>query len=153
MKHTLANRNDTAALLGRLERLQSETPRQWGRMTAHQAVCHMADSFKTVIGLRPAVPATSLLQRTVVRFVALHLPLEWPHGVPTRPEVDQETAGTRPIEFARDRQELRALIERFAASPRDFQFQPHPTFGPLTEREWLHWAYRHTDHHLRQFGV
>ncbi|MGE3404237.1 MAG: DUF1569 domain-containing protein [Vicinamibacterales bacterium] len=44
------------------------------------------------------------------------------------------------------------LIERFAASPRDFAFQPHPFFGPLSEREWLHWAWRHTDHHLRQFG-
>src|SRR3954467_14693176 len=112
MKHTLANRDDTAALLGRGERLQPDTPRQWGRMTAHKAVCHMADSFKTVVGLRPAVPASSLLQRTLVRFIALHTPLQWPRGVPPPPEVDKKKRAPRPVEFARDKQELRTLIER-----------------------------------------
>jgi hypothetical protein len=150
---TLTNPNDKAEILRRLDRLEPDTSRQWGRMTTHQVVCHLADSFKTVIGLRSAVPASSLVQRTLVRYIALHTPLQWPHGVPTRPEVDQEKQGTRPIEFAHDKQELRALIDRFTATPRDFQFHPHPTFGPLTEREWMHWGFRHTDHHLRQFGL
>jgi hypothetical protein len=28
-----------------------------------------------------------------------------------------------------------------------------PLFGPLTGREWGALAYKHADHHLRQFGV
>ena len=29
----------------------------------------------------------------------------------------------------------------------------HPIFGPLTVRQWGVQGYKHTDHHLRQFGV
>jgi Protein of unknown function (DUF1569) len=30
---------------------------------------------------------------------------------------------------------------------------PHPVFGAMTARDWNRVLYRHTDHHLRQFGV
>ncbi len=150
---SVANPSDKAALLQRLAQLTPESPRRWGRMSPHQAVCHLADSFKVIIGERPAKSVATLLTRTVFRFVALNTPLPWPKGAPTGKEVDQEAGGTRPLDFARDMNELRMLIERFAARPRDFAFQPHPAFGALTEREWLHWAWRHTDHHLRQFGL
>jgi hypothetical protein len=29
----------------------------------------------------------------------------------------------------------------------------HAVFGAMTATDWYRWAYRHTDHHLRQFGV
>ena len=29
----------------------------------------------------------------------------------------------------------------------------HPKFGPLTQSEWGRLAWKHRDHHLRQFGV
>ena len=142
------------SLLRRLDRLRPDSPRQWGRMNAHQAVCHLNDSFKGIIGLRPASPDETWFSRRVLRVIALHTPLPWPKGgVPTRPEVDQEKGGTRPGDFAADVAELHALIDRFGASQRDFEFQPHPAFGTLSESEWMRWAYRHVDHHLKQFGV
>jgi hypothetical protein len=150
---TVANPSDTAALLHRLSQLTPGSQRRWGKMSPHQAVCHLADSFKVITGERPAKAVDGLLSRTLLRFIALNTTLPWPKGAPTGEAVDQERGGTRPIEFARDATELRTLIERFAAAPRDFGFRPHPFFGPLTEREWLHWAWRHTDHHLRQFGL
>ena len=89
--------------------------------------------------------------RTVIKWIALNAPLKWPQGVPTRPEVDQLIDGTKPVEFACDRQQLESLIEQFAARGGDFQ--PHPMFGRMTTREWQRWGWRHMDHHLRQFGV
>jgi hypothetical protein len=44
-------------------------------------------------------------------------------------------------------------MDRFLRVPRDFEFADHAIFGPLSEQEWMIWAYRHSDHHLRQFGV
>lgn len=29
----------------------------------------------------------------------------------------------------------------------------HFLFGTMTARDWYYWAWRHTDHHLRQFGL
>ena len=107
------------------------------------------------MGLRPIAPADTWTSRHVLRLAALRLPLPWPKGVPTRPEVDQLKGGTPPAEFVKDVATLRALVTRFAAAPgnRDFSFAAHPAFGRLSEWEWMRWGYLHPDHHLRQFGL
>ncbi|HXD15771.1 MAG TPA: DUF1569 domain-containing protein [Vicinamibacterales bacterium] len=152
MKQTLADPALRAALVVRLQRLTPDSPRQWGRMNAHQAICHLSDSFRNMMSPTPLSSLATPFSRTFVRWIALHSGLPWPHGVKTRPEADQEIGGTRPVEFGRDREQLEALIEQFAAR-QGGDFQPHPMFGRLTTREWQHWGWRHTDHHLRQFGV
>ena len=122
-------------------------------MNAHQMVCHLGDSFRLGLGQRDVSLASGILQRTVIKTIALHVPLPWPKGVPTRPEADQEISGTPPGDFDRDRRDLIAMINRFAASNRDFQFGAHPIFGAMSEWEWMRWGYLHADHHLRQFGL
>ncbi len=121
-------------------------------MTPHQAVCHLSDSFRSMMGTEPVNSMSTLLSRTVIRWIALSAPMPWPHGVRTPPEVDQEIGGTKPVEFDRDRRALEALIDQFARrTGRDLQ--PHPIFGRLSTGEWRRWGYRHVDHHLRQFGA
>ena len=132
MKETLADPVLRAAIVARLQRLAPDSPRRWGRMTSHQTICHLSDSFRNMMSSTPLSSVATPFSRTFVRWIALHSGLPWPHGVKTRPEVDQEIGGTRPVEFARDRQQLEALIEQFAARGGDFQ--PHPMFGPLTTR-------------------
>ena len=105
------------------------------------------------MGEKAASSIDNFFTRSVVRWIAIHTPLPWPHGVKTTPEMDQEIGGTPPAEFERDRRELEAMIERFTTQPRDYQFGPHPIFGTMTEAEWMVWGYRHCDHHLRQFGL
>src|SRR5262245_59666657 len=122
-------------------------------MNAHQMVCHLYDSFQVGLGERVASPASGVLQRTVLKAIALRVPLQWPKGIQTRPEVDQERGGTRPAEFSSDVRKLVTAISRLARSDRDFQFGVHPIFGAMSEWEWLRWGYLHTDHHLRQFGL
>ena len=134
-----------------MARLLPDSPRQWGTMTAHQMVCHLSDSFLTVLGERTASSKETLLSRTVVKYIALHTKLTWPHGVPTMPEVDQKIGGTRPVEFERDRQQVLDLLQRFVRS--DTRYGRHPGFGAMSRDEWLLWGYGHVDHHLRQFGA
>ena len=152
MKQTLDDPALRAELIDRLRRLAPDSARQWGKMTPHQAICHLSDSFRDMMGARAISSVATPFSRTVIKWVALNAPLKWPQGVPTRPEVDQLIGGTKPVEFARDRQQLEALIDQFAAR-RGEDCQAHPMFGRLTTREWQRWGWRHTDHHLRQFGV
>jgi hypothetical protein len=140
-------------ILARLQRIQPDTPRRWGRMTAPQMICHLRDSFLAVMGEIPVSPSRSFFWRAM-KWGALYSPSRWPKGVPTRPELDQAAgAGTPPAQFDADIGSLMATIERFTRTPRDFEPQPHPMFGPMTERQWMRWGYLHTDHHLRQFGA
>lgn len=151
---SLANENDKNEILERLRRLKPDSQRRWGKMTAHQMICHLNDSFKSVIGerqvsVRKSNPAT----RTLIRWIALYAPLKWPHGVPTMPENDQERGGTPPEEFERDRDGLVEMIQRITNQQRDFHWRRHPLFDEMSERDWMRWGYLHVDHHLRQFGV
>jgi len=121
-------------------------------MSPHQAMCHLGDAFRSVMSPVPIASRSNVFGRTVIRFMALHSGLTWPHGVRTVPEVDQEVGGTRPVEFALDQEALEAAMQQFATRTQD-TLQPHPIFGPLTTREWQRWGWLHVDHHLRQFGA
>jgi len=151
---TLASKFDKEDVLKRLRQVQPETPRRWGKMTPHQMICHLSDSFKTAIGERQVNgDKSNLLTKTVVRWIALYAPLKWPHGVPTMAENDQERGGTPPAEFQRDVDQLEAIILRITNTQRDFKWSRHPLFAEMSERDWMRWGYLHCDHHLRQFGV
>ena len=119
-------------------------------MTAHQMVCHLNDSFRVASGEKFASIDSNLFKRTIMKWVALRSPIPWPHGVATRPEIEQGRGGTRPTEWDKDCGELKLLITGFSECQK---FAAHPIFGEMSRRDWMTWGYRHVDHHFRQFGV
>jgi hypothetical protein len=147
---TLAEPEVCQACCKRLDQLDASAKPRWGRMTAHQMVCHLNDSFGVGAGTKYASPATSPLQRTLVKWIALRTSFPWPHGLPTRPEMEQGGGGTPPSDWDRDCSDLRRWINEFAACQK---FGTHPIFGEMDRRDWLVWGYKHVDHHFRQFGV
>lgn len=150
---TLAQEQRKAEILLRLRTLGPESDRRWGQMSAHQMVCHLSDSCRMATGQKPVSNATGRLQRTLVKWIALYLPLRWPVGILTRPEIDQQCAGTRPVDFAADLAALEALVDLITTRPTGFDWPVHPIFGRMSQTAWLRWAYLHMDHHLRQFGA
>ena len=153
MLKTLANVQDEAEIVRRLASIGPSSRRRWGTMTVDQMICHLNDAFRVALGCKSARPVKNQYNGPLMRWFALWLPLPWPHGVPTVPECDGNLGGTPPADFERDKRELLALLERFAARPNEVAQQAHPFFGQMTEKEWMRWGYLHADHHLRQFGA
>jgi hypothetical protein len=122
-------------------------------MSAHQMVCHLADGCRMALGQKRVKEATGLLRPTIMKWGALYLPLSWPPGILTTPELDQQCDGTKPGEFAADLAELESLIELMSARREIVEWPAHPIFGRMSQAAWFRWAYLHTDHHLRQFGA
>ena len=147
---TMARGDDVDELRRRMRLLSPDSPRRWGRMSAHEMICHLADAFRVALGEKSPSPAMNLFTRTVVKTIALHAPVPWPRGIVTRPEVDPQRMGSRPTTFEADIARLEPLIDRFLAAPLD---RSHPIFGPMSRADWLRWGWLHTDHHLRQFGL
>ncbi len=139
-------------VIARIWKVKPDSARQWGKMSAHEMLCHLSDSFRGVIGEREISPAKLPLPRPIMKWLILWAPMKWPRNVKTRPEVEQGVGGTPPAEFESDRQALLDAMQRFCSTP-DSTRGPHPMMGPLDRREWMRWGYLHTDHHLRQFGV
>ncbi len=129
---TLADPNIQAQCRGRIARLDPHAPRKWGKMTAHQMVCHLNDSFRVGAGERYASPAMNLFTRTLMKWGGLRTPFPWPHGVSTRPEIEQGRGGTPPADWERDRAELQALMLSFAQRE---TFGIHPIFGEMNQHE------------------
>jgi len=135
----------------RLKELSPEDGARWGLMTVHQMVCHLDDSYKVALGEKNASQATGLLQRTLLKWLALQAPIQWGKGFRTRPEIEQGKGGSVPIDFRQDLASLLSTLSRFCDDlPRPCG--PHPIFGEMTAHNWMRWGYLHADHHLRQFG-
>jgi Protein of unknown function (DUF1569) len=151
---TLARERDKAEILRRLRALRQDSVGRWGRMSAHQMVCHLSDGYRLVTGERTTQLAATPLPRPMMKWIALYAPIRWPPGIPTTPELDQSVGGTRPADFDADVAELEKLLREVATDRRGrFAGYLHPIFGRMSESAWLRWAYLHADHHLRQFGV
>ncbi len=150
---TLRDDSVCDSILIRVRFLEPRSRRHWGTMTAHGAICHLTDWFRASLGEKPVTPATGILQQTVVKWFALHSPLPWPHGIPSRPELAQGEGGTSPEEFEADRSALIRSIYDFRKAEEYLSKAKHPIFGRMTYLEWQRWGYLHLDHHLRQFGA
>ena len=140
-----------AEVYRRLTALTPSSQRWWGNMTAQQALCHLVDSLEAVRGDRTmTMPPLPALQRLVMKWGALYLPVPWPCGIKTAPENDQQLRGTPPSGFEADRARLLELAGRL----NDGRWVAlHPIMGAMTNLEWQRWAHLHFDYQLRQFSV
>ncbi len=139
-----------AEVKARLKQLQPESPRQWGKMNAPQAVAHCCTAMEWALGERK--PRRMFVGRIIGQFVKpLVLRDDEPmrHNSPTAPEL---IIGD-PRDLSRERDQLCSQIDRFATGPGACTTSAHPFFGRLTPNEWAVLMYKHVDHHLRQFGV
>lgn len=137
-------------ILTRIGSLHPDDAARWGRMNANQMLCHLCDSAKVALG-ETVLPSGKMgLPPRFFKWLALDVPLRWAKNFPTMPQIDQFKEGTPPVAFANDRETLIALTERLSQS--NLAGHAHPYFGAMSQRDWMRWAWLHTDHHLRQFG-
>lgn len=150
---TVADAGARHALMARLERLTPEHARRWGTLTPHEMLCHLGDAAEMVLRTRPRPNQVRARTRPIFKAFWLWSPLRWPHGIKTNPSHDPAQTGTRPGVFERDRARLVAGLEGIAGAPPDSLEPLHGIFGRMTTRDWQRWAWKHADHHLRQFGL
>jgi hypothetical protein len=145
---TMWNGDRQQEIRHRVGRLSSDTKGEWGRMSAPQMVCHLADSLKMALGELPVAPkATALRYPPLKQFIVYVAP--FPKNVPTAPELLTRTPG----DWTGEVNALLGLVDRVAARGPSAAWAPHPAFGSLSPRAWGVLMYRHMDHHLRQFGA
>ena len=134
-----------------MAQLRPESAPLWGTMNPAQALAHCARAMEWAVG--DTIPPPMWLGRILglmVKRMALGNDAPMRRNSPTAKDLVVRDA--RDLDTERDR--LRGLIDRFAAAgPAGCTTHPHSFFGRLTPDEWATLAYKHLDHHLRQFQV
>jgi hypothetical protein len=96
------------------------------------------------------VPSKNLpLRYTPIKQLVIYV-LPFPKSAPTAPELLKRCDGAR---LADERQAMTEMFARLAAVKPGDPLQEHPAFGVLSYDAYGVLLARHTDHHLKQFGV
>ncbi|MBM3820117.1 MAG: DUF1569 domain-containing protein [Acidimicrobiia bacterium] len=142
------NEEDRRALCRRIGAVRPDAAPRWGRLSAPQMMAHLTDSLRVAFGeLAPAPRKLPIRYPPLKQLIIYALP--FPKNAPTAPEV----ISRRPADMQPEVTALTALVERFGREAQNRAWPAHPAFGPMSARAWGVLMYRHTDHHLRQFGV
>jgi hypothetical protein len=134
----------------RMAHLRRDSERQWGKMDPAQMLAHCSAWMEMASGLKS--PPRSLIGRVFGRVAKATVLNEEPirRNMPT----EKSLIVSDEREFEVERHRLLEWTDRFAAGgPSKCTKHPHSFFGPMTPTEWATMAYKHMDHHLRQFGV
>jgi hypothetical protein len=137
-------------LKSRLDQLAPESERQWGKMNTPQMLAHCAVWMEMVEGQTspPRSWIGYVFGPLAKRSVLNDGPIQ--RNMPS----DKNFIVSEERDFAPERERLKACIERFArGGPEKCTKHPHSFFGPMTPQEWATLAYKHLDHHFRQFEV
>ena len=145
---SLWNRQLHNEVVNRVARLTPDRRPQWGRMTCPQMVVHITDAFGMYCGDINARVKHTPVEYFPLKHLFLYL-LPMPKNVPTARELKSRVPGEWDAEMER----LREAVASFADRRTRTDWPLHPIFGRMSSGAYGVLAYKHTDHHLRQFGV
>ena len=146
---SILNERDRAEIGSRVRSLTESSTRRWGSMDVTAMLQHLRLSSSMTLG---ELPVASKGKRVFQVFPFKHLILyvvPFPKGAPTAPELKPVDASS----FEEERAAVLEMLNRIGSGPTDGPGPAHPLFGPLTWGEWGVATYKHTDHHLKQFGA
>jgi len=147
---TLYEPNATLDVIGRINKLQANTLHQWGKMDVAQMLAHCSESLSMAMGTKEV--KRSFISRIIGPMFKKKMMGDVPFdkNLPTAKEIKMH--GSK--DFTEEQQRLVAAIKTFNAAGRaGVPPHVHPLLGKLTTDEWGMNAYKHLDHHLKQFGV
>ncbi len=146
---SIFDRSVREGLEQRVRQLRPDTARRWGQMDAATMQAHLIAGAKMALGTLQVRPKKTPLANPVGRWLVIHSPLPWPKGAPTAPELKDPAS----VNFETEREELLRLMRAMGDRGQSESWPKHPAFGRLSGRDWGVLIWRHTNHHLRQFGV
>ena len=146
---TIFDHNTRTGLIKRIGALSPNSPRQWGKMNVSQMVEHCIRWEELVEG--KVKGKRIFLGRLFGKFALADMigndkPVR--QNIPTLKEILVEE------EVKTDLEQLKQKWINLLKGYENFSQEHviHPFFGKITKEQVARLAYKHSDHHLRQFG-
>ncbi|WP_443943489.1 DUF1569 domain-containing protein [Pedobacter sp. AW1-32] len=147
----LYNQEETMLILDRLEKLNPDAQKQWGKMNAAQMLAHCSASLETAMG-RNTPEKLPFFIRMIGRMLKTRF--LGPKPMPKNSGTDKSYIITDERNFEVEKNKVMQLIKAFSeGGPSKCTTAPQVFFGKMTPDEWAIMQWKHFDHHLRQFGA
>jgi len=134
----------------RVESLQSDARRQWGKMTACQMLEHTARALEMAAGKKESKQAFIGKAIGWIFWKGFVGPKPFHKNGPTGPDFIVQGEP----DFDPTKERLKMLLAEFhALGEPGCEGNVHRFFGRMSGAHWGITQYKHLDHHLRQFGA
>ena len=148
---TVFDQSTRAELIRRINTVDETSTARWGQMNVYQMLRHCTLWESWIQGRPPRIYRQTLIGRVFGRMALRGMtkddkPLA--RNIPTTRafKIDETT-----VDVAAERRTWAALVEAYEHYSNDDFI--HDFFGRMTREQVGQLAYKHTDHHLRQFGA
>ena len=135
-------------IVARIEALPAGAQRAWGTMTLPQMLAHCTEALRMTRG---ELAIRQMFAGRILGGLAKRIFVRGRRGfgksAPTHPRL----LSAKAEDVAGEKERLVEEVRRYAREGPDTS-KPHPFFGRMTRDEWEHLAWKHLDHHLRQFS-
>jgi len=145
------NQNTIAEFKSRINNISEDSTAEWGKMNVYQMLKHCTENDKMLTGKGQfkrlfigRIFGKMALRSSIKNDAPLSL------NSPTHPDLVIKENG----DVSTQKQEWISVLDAYYSSPSTtFENFTHPFFGKMTPQQISKFAYKHIDHHLRQFGV
>lgn len=146
--HTIYDKPTVDRFLARIDKLTPQSKALWGKMDAYQMVkhCNLSEAMYQGKQQYDRLFIGRLFGKMVLKGILKNNdPMK--KNQPTHPTFKITGSG----DLEQQKQQWKEQLSSYANCS-DLQFV-HPFFGSMTHEQIGQYVYKHTDHHLRQFGV
>ena len=150
MKKNLLYNDAAKSIISRVKNLQATNKNVWGTMNATEMLLHVNLCNEEIFDNSTSAKRTTFKQY-LLRIIALYIAPNFKKGI--KGDIKKETLGKiDALEFDKQKARFIELVKRFPEHKGPLTL-PHIAFGNISTNQWGIAAYKHMDHHLRQFGV
>jgi hypothetical protein len=148
---SLFNEAEYKEIRKRVENLQANNQRQWGKMSITQMMAHCSIGFEKAIGTLPFEDKSNFIMRTLVKRIVLNAVKKGDLGKNQKTFPDYAIAEDK--DFDTEKKRLLKNIDLFYTHRAKKEIGRHPYFGKFSKEDWGALQYLHTHHHLTQFSA
>lgn len=150
MAANIFNQKDYIDIKNRINQLNTQSQRQWGKMSLDQTLEHCSIPLRIGLGIVPETEyeGPSMFRTAIGRWMLLYA-LPWHKGTETPSQMNMLSNGSTVPDMQDSKQALLELLEKTQS---EHHLKPHPFFGDMQKKDWGRLIWKHIDHHLRQFG-
>jgi hypothetical protein len=150
MAANIFNQKDYADIKNRINQLNAQSQRQWGKMSLPQTLEHCSIQLKKALGIIPesAYEGPAMYRTSFGRWLLFYA-MPWPKSAATPSQMNMLQNGSTVADIQDSKRALLGLLEKVQSQD---HLNTHPFFGKMGKKDWGRLIWKHLDHHLRQFG-